>query len=170
VALRRRGIQHVAGIAWDPESQAKRANSYDTIWRVDNLPVPTGDFDAVLCTPGAQSGHSLDGLLEFAKGWLVPGGRLLLGVAPFELAAVADEGDTNALSYWFAARGYQLLTRCRLGEGEPYQLIAMATVEATLDGVNQAMYREFPVNGTNAEPWNGVMGEEESGSPDAGDP
>ena len=170
IALRRHGVDYVAGIATDGLAMRQREKSYDVIWSMEELPSPSGDFDTVVCTARGKSAQPVDSLLEFARAWLVQGGRLLLGVAEADLTELAGGLSFQNVAQCFAVRHWQLLVWCRPAEQIPFHLILVTPVDATLGEVNYAMYGEFPVNGTVTDPWNGVTDEEGPGSPDVVDP
>lgn len=154
IALRRSGVTFVAGIAPDADSQERRANSYDVIWRFEELPDPTGDFDTVVCVSGSGSGLHLDGLLNFARRWLLEGGRVLLGVDEGEIRAVIGDAAFEPMDAWFATRGFRLRAWRPPSDAQSTHLLLLAARSATLDEINTELYREFPVNGYITEPWN----------------
>ncbi|MCF6285000.1 MAG: glycosyltransferase, partial [Candidatus Hydrogenedentes bacterium] len=155
IAMRRRGVEYVAGVALDEAGLGRRAKSYDALWAVDAVPAPTGDFDTVLWTVPGRCGASIDGMLLSSREWLVEGGRVLFFIEEDELREAVGEPTPSALATWLRGKGCHLLMYCQSTAGVPFHLITVSLVVMSADEVNTAMYREFPANGVDAEPWVG---------------
>lgn len=171
LAMAHRGVDYLAGIAPEGDLVQQRANSYDALWTIRSAPEPTGDFDTAVCASRGQVDRPVDGLLDYARDWLVEGGRIVLIMGDDEIRAImAENGGRAALDAWFEPKGCRLLAWYLPTERTPHHVVVVALVHAGLDEINVAMYGEFPVNGTNAEPWKGFTDDEVPGSPDAEGP
>jgi len=167
VALTHRGVEHLAGIAPDGLRARQRANSYDDVWTLDSAPEPSGDFDTAVCAARGGLGRPLDGLLHYAAGWLVKGGRVLLALEEADYREAVGEGGFSELTEHFLERDWQVLRWCPPVAGMPHHTLVLARLGATADEISVAMYGEFPVNGVNTTPWKGITADEVPDLPDA---
>ncbi|MBI1319341.1 MAG: glycosyltransferase [Candidatus Hydrogenedens sp.] len=106
IAMRQRGAEEFAGIAWTPEALRQRGGRYDetALWPAE----PRGDFDTV-----AIGGEPLPMDYEHALAWahasLAPGGTLLLAAHAEPLEAAGMGLSANAIEAWL--QRYDFLLR-----------------------------------------------------------
>jgi hypothetical protein len=153
VAMRRLGIECVVGVAPNEASQARRGNSYDTMWIHGQTPTPTGDFDVIAWGVGGRSGVPIVEMLTSSRAWLVSGGRMLFAIGSDDLREAAGVLDGVSVGRWMGENGCQLL-RWFPPEGDSGIHVIVATpLLDTFEDLRAALYREFPLNGVDTEPW-----------------
>src|SRR5690606_5664933 len=105
IAMRQRGAEEFAGVAWTPELLRQRGGRYDTtaLWPVE----PRGAFDTV-ALGGEALPMEFDRALAWAHASLAPGGTLLLA-APADLLETAGlRLKAGPIESWLQQHGFLL--------------------------------------------------------------
>lgn len=170
VALLHRGVERLVGVAREVKDLRQRAKSYDELLRIDQLPLATATFDAVMWVTPERCEQDVDWVLGYSREWLVPGGRVVFSVTEDELEALEEGPVLAALDGWLVGKGFRLVHYVEPTPGSTVAYITAVPILLSMEDLVRDLYQEFPVNGENTEPWKGITAVPAPDSPDAAGP
>ncbi len=170
VGMLHRGVERLVGVAREVIALRQRAKSYDEIWRVDQLPLASAAFDAVMWVTPERCDQDVDWVLGYSREWLVPGGRVVFAVTTDELAVLEGEPTLARLDAWLVGKGFRLVHYVSPAPNSDIAYITAVPILTDIDELVREIYREFPINGENPEPWKGITAVPVPDSPDVEGP
>ena len=144
VALRRRGVQQLVGIARDAEAAQHRARSYDAVFEWPAEHGLDAQADVLLWTAPLRFVPQLPHALAYARDRLEEAGTLVLRLSRDEMAHGSLPCNIQTWDDWATPQGLRVIFYRPPSPKETWHVLRMRKCTRTVHEMSREIYERFP--------------------------